>query len=179
MATFKIPAGQLGALLASQARNLPKAVRSGLAAAAEEARDELVHRVPVYRGQLRKAWQTQADPSGRTAATVTNTAPYAGIVERGARPSFVSKAGREALREWVRQRIFRPSGRMRAVSRRDAAAGGRYAQDIDRIVFAIVNTWAKRGRKGGFHVRDALPLLGRRATKEVLQELRELVEHIR
>jgi hypothetical protein len=76
----------------------------------------------------------------------------------------------------VRLKIFRPGRKQRPVSRRDVGPGGPYEREIDSIVWAIVNAWAKRGRKGGFQVRDALPRLGQEATEEVLEQLRQFLE---
>lgn len=177
MATIRIPPGKLGALLETHARKLPEATRAGLSRAAEQARTtELARKLPVYRGVLQNAWEVRTEATGSTAALVTNTAPYAGIVERGARPHWTSKEGRDALREWVRLKIFRPGRRRRPVSRRDTGPGGLYEREIESIVWAIVNAWAKRGRAGGFQVRDALPRLGQEATEEVIEQLREFLE---
>lgn len=171
MATVKVPPGQLGAVLRDAHKKIPKAVRAGLSIAAERGRAHLVARVPTYKGVLRNAWEVRSHLAGPVAAEVTNSAPYAGIVERGARPHWTSEEGKAALREWVRLKLFRPGGRTRAVTPRQAGAGGKYEREIDRIVEAIVHHWAKVGRKGGFHVRDALPTLGRWATAEVVEQL--------
>jgi hypothetical protein len=93
MATIKIPPGQLGAVLETHARKLPQATRAGLSLAAEQGRKELARKIPVYRGVLQNAWEIRTQTTGSTAAVVTNTAPYAGIVERGARPTGPPRRG--------------------------------------------------------------------------------------
>lgn len=183
MATVKVAPGQLGAILRAQAKGMPDAVRAGLSIAAQRGRTHLTSKSPVYTGVLKNAWEAKSHlGGGNVVATVENSAPYAGIIERGARPHWTSPEGIEALRRWVQLKIpvatiarGKRAGKRRTATAAEARPGGKHAAEIDRIVHAIVAHWAKVGRKGKFTVRDALPLLGRWASQEVAEQLRRFI----
>jgi hypothetical protein len=58
----------------------------------------LKHVSPVYDGHFKNAWEVVEDG-------VQNVAPYAGIIERGARPHGVNKAGQEAIMRWAQKKL--------------------------------------------------------------------------
>ena len=101
---------------------------------------------------MKAAWQTIELNDGNGLAQLINTAPYAWIVEEGARPHPVSQAGREAISLWVRRQMLVND-----------------PEEVQRIVEAIVNKLQHHGQKGTFFVRDALK--GGTATKFLRAEI--------
>jgi hypothetical protein len=97
-------------------------------------------RPPVDRGAFRAGWKAKAIEGG---AEITNTMPYASIIEYGAKAENI-KIGRkmiEALTEWVRRK----------------GLAGPEPGDASRIAWAIAQSMAKRGifNEGqGLHVLD-------------------------
>lgn len=193
MPTIRVPPGQVGALIRATARKSPQAVRAGVRVAAERARSFLTTKSPVYTGVHKNAWAVVAQLAGAVLAKVENTSPYAGVIERGARPHRISLDGWLALREWVRIKLFRPTitrgknkGKLssRIVSGPEASSPGpmkgaqgpwgKYGREIDRITNAIAWKIRKHGQKGKFLVRDNLPKFGKWARDEVLEQIARL-----
>lgn len=89
-------------------------------------------------------------------SAVINEAPHAGIVELGARPHKVSKAGVEAIAGWVRRKLrkkFQP---------RSAETGHYKTKKFDEdeamsIAWAIAQKIRKFGQKPRYVMRDSLP----------------------
>lgn len=151
MAVVKVPPGKLGVLIKSRTSRNPAAIMKGLEAAANRGRGVLTEAMPVYKGHLKNAWDV-LKPGPREVA-LYNDAPYAGIIERGARPHSVSPEGFAAIREWVRIKI-----------------GGSDAE-IDSITHAIVWKFRQVGRRGDFPVRKSMKVLRAIAAKEVVKAL--------
>lgn len=147
--TIKIGLQHLQTELKARARQMPRLVVRAQKKAAVKSRVALVRKTPVDRGQMKNGWRVAGDArysprKGRAPIRIVNDAPYAGVVERGARPHRVNRAGRESLEDWARRQL--------GVSRKEARA----------VAFAIAKKLEKEGQKGLFIVQDALP--GLRAT---------------
>lgn len=163
MATIRVEPGKLGLVLRKDKGNIPKVVLQAMRAAAERARAHLVRLSPVDRGLLKNAWRIQRGPGF---VELVNNAPYAGVIERGARPHPVSAEGWLAIYRWVlrkfksqirfvtqrKQQGPLPQGARRAPGRKQADVA---AEITDRIVWKI----QKFGQKGRFIVRDSMPTL--------------------
>lgn len=80
---------------------------------------------PKDRGLAQNSWQANMGPKNprppTPAAWLSNSAPYIGILEKGARPHRVSLDGQRAIYEWV-ERHFRLAGGI-TLSARDMGQG--------------------------------------------------------
>ena len=158
--SIKIGHQHLKAELKARARLMPRLIVRAQKRAANRSRVALVRKTPVDRGQMKNAWRVAGDArysprKGRAPIRIVNDAPYAGVVERGARPHKVSRAGRESLEDWARRKL--------GVSRKEAKA----------ISFAIAKKLEKEGQKGLFIVQEALPEMRRTLQKEFESLLRK------
>lgn len=181
MPTISIKPGQLGATIRKGAVANQKAVQQGVAVAAQRTVAHLKRISPVYDGLFKNAWKVIT--SGRLGAFITNDAPYAGVIEAGARPHGVSAEGREAIREWVRKKVtlinvYKGPGkgkqgpvhkRTRSLTRNEA--DGEFAPWVDEITNAIIHKLATKGQKGLWLVRDNLPLFYRWVREAINEQL--------
>jgi len=104
MAEIQMTEGQLGARLRSDANGLPGVVLRATISAAQRGKALLVKQSPVDRGILRNAWKV-IKLSGDRGAELVNDQPYAGIMERGARPFKMSVEGVFYLKAWVMRKM--------------------------------------------------------------------------
>lgn len=103
MATVKIDFDKLGHRIRSDASGSPRAIKQALFSGAQRGKGLLVKHSPVDRGQLRNAWRVLKFRDG---VSLSNDQPYAGIMERGARPFKIGLAGLQALIGWVKRKIL-------------------------------------------------------------------------
>ncbi len=82
-----------------------KTVRKAVHNTAEVARNILSRSAPVGWGELKASLRLQKQTSKTELAQVTADAPYAGIIERGARPHPVSKDGRDLIARWAKKKF--------------------------------------------------------------------------
>lgn len=154
----------------------PQAIRNGMVTAAERHKSFLKVKSPVDTGRLKGGWQSVPTAKG---VLVFDDAPYAGVVERGARPHGVNEEGRQAIREWIRRKLVRISvantkshGPARTMRTRMLTRGE--AQDdpeVERILQAILKKLATVGQEGKFIVRDSLPKTSNWLGLEILRQL--------
>lgn len=180
MATITVDAGKLGAVIKADCKRLPDVMRQALYAAAQRGRSHLVSVSPVDRGVLKNAWRIATIFGG---FEVINDAPYAGVIERGARPHTISEEGMESLTAWVYRKILLGTTkkakqaavkRARAKLRRResyskgfvgpkqsaaAVAQTDLMKEARRIAEAIRRKIEKFGQEGQYQVRDSMPLL--------------------
>lgn len=104
--------------------------------AAHRGRTLLVRKSPVDRGNFKNAWRVRTIAGG---AEIQNDAPYAGIIELGARPHPVSREGIEALTGWARRHF-----------------PGVDEKEHKSIAFAIAAKLKKYGQKPTYLVRDSM-----------------------
>ncbi len=173
MATFTIKPGELGGLIRSQQKGTLEAIREGSEIAAARVVAYLKTISPVYDGVFKNAWQVMS-ATAKGLAGVSNSAPYAGIIEAGARPHGVSQEGVEAIREWVRKTVTvvatapskqHPQGGAKALSHDDA--NDAFAWWVDEITWAIVKKLKEKGQKGRWLVRDNIGKFGNWAGQEI------------
>lgn len=103
MATVRASSKEVGALLRAAGERVPQQLKGALRVSAERARGKLVSDSPVDMGVFKNAWAVVSRPTG---VSVINSAPYAGIIERGARPHGVNAEGREAIKRWVMRKLL-------------------------------------------------------------------------
>lgn len=161
--TISLTEAQLGARLRSDDVGAQKAVFRAMVSAAQRGKSFIIGKSPVDRGVLRNAWKI-LKLSSQGVVELTNDQPYAGVMERGARPFKISKAGREALEAWVLRKIQDGS----IQPKNPSADPGTAAKSI---AFAISKKFARVGMKGKFFVRDNLPFLASLMDSEVKRSL--------
>ncbi len=186
MATVvRVEPGKLGAVIRADGRNLSGIVKRGARRAAQKTRTRLVRQMPVDRGMLKNAWEITG--FGDKGIELVNTAPYAGVIERGARPFKMPKWVIEGpLAAWVKRKIIGKSlakktnrqGPMTPwAAQRFAASGGfsgrggTWEQEAINIAYAIAAKVAKRGFLGKFHVKHDLPNATRDASVEIMRAI--------
>lgn len=196
MATITIGPGALGARIRADYKGSPKALNRAIFSGLQRGKAYIVGKTPVDRGILRNAWKVVRLSEG--GAELVNDQPYAGIVERGARPFKISSAGIWALKGWV-MRMFK-SGRMvpegagtriiwkRGWDKRLASATGRsqikrtikkrikketLEKQAESIAWAIAKTFEKVGMKGKRFVWKELPKLAQLMEEEINRSLNE------
>lgn len=177
----------MGAVIKTTAQKVPKQVRLRNAAAKRVCRRALIraaHRgravmvrvTPADQGQLKNSWKVRASKGtgiggGRLAATLSNDAPHAGIVEGGARPHPVSNEGIAALHAWV----WRNRKNFGFTTRSGRAQSGKGAKAATLgIAYAIANRIKRHGQEPTFFVKDSMPVLQKQAAREVAKAIAKL-----
>ena len=146
MSVKKIDIGELAFEMVKDNKARKWAVEKGIERAAHRGRALLVKKTPVDRGNMKAAWKAGDD-------YIYNGAPYAGIVEEGARPHKVNREGIEALTGWA--------GRVLGVSETEA----------ESVAWAIAKKIEKEGQEGLFIVKDSMGDLKRFAMEEITRML--------
>ena len=134
---IKIKPSELGKELRARAKKMPDVIRKGSYMAAQRGRSLLVRRTPVDRGLLKASWRAKRG-SGKELATIENDAPYAGIVEFGARPHPVSREGQAAIALWAKRKF------------------GLDEAEAKQVAYLIARRIRRRGQKPTYFVRDSL-----------------------
>ena len=142
MATVKLRPSEVGPTLSTQAKTLPTAIALGsLAVVAQRSVARLAAISPVDMGVFKNAWYATR-VGARKAYKVVNDAPYAGIIERGARPHPVSMEGQIAISHWVKRKI-----------------PGITDREAWKITKRICDKLAAHGQKGLFLAEGLLPTI--------------------
>ena len=132
-------------------RAIPKAAR----AAAMRLKSRLVQRTDELgitdTGILKNSWRVGAGGESGAAATVYSDAPYAGVVELGARPHAVSLDGRQSIARWAMRKL------------------GLDEKEAERAAFAIAKKLELVGQKPRYLVRDCLPDAKRYFAEELVR----------
>lgn len=144
---------QLSKDLKKRIGTLPAEVRKGLLRAAHRARAVMVDKTPVDTGAMKNAWRVVTVNDG---AELINDAPYAGIIEKGARPHTVSQEGIDSIARWVKRKL--------QIADEKEARG---------IAFAISKKLEKEGYKGNFAVQNSMEQFRQFAAEEVLAEIQK------
>lgn len=179
MPTIRVAPGAVGKAIRQDAVGLKGAFRKGTLAAAHKARTRLVRDSPVDRGLLKNAWVVQRNAADTIPVQVENSAPYAGVIERGARPGgLYGQKAIEAIAGWVKRKLLKAGpkrGRVKAgpmTPMQNAKAVDADAEAM-RIARAIVERYRKHGRAGKFFVKKLLPHFSQDAHKEVLHAVQQ------
>lgn len=183
MAVITIKPSQLGAALKREGERHVLAVRRATWSAANKFKARLILATKESgiddRGTYRNSFVVEKTPRG---AIVRNDAPYAGIIELGARPHKVGREVIEMLAEWARRKIrlsgpvqehvkwkTGPSGIPRATVRTTAPKMSR--DDAMSAAYAIAHKIAEEGQEGKFIFRNNMHL----ATKYYAEELARIM----
>lgn len=131
---------------------------AGIRRGAFAGKRHMVKASPTDRGDLRRSWRVERGvvPTRGDAepARLVNDAPHAGIVEGGARPHSVNRAGRESLMGWVRRHF-----------------PGEPVREQRRIVWGIIKKLRREGQKPTWFVRNSLDILTNLAAVAVQKQL--------
>lgn len=165
MPTFRIDPSQLGALFRQQAAAQPAVLHKGAIRGAAHGAAVMPKRSPVDLGFLAASWHLDMTPG---AVSVYNDAPYAGIMERGARPHKTSREARDALYAWVVRHLdYFVAGDIGEMTPERTHIIAR------RITWGITVHWERYGREGTFFVRDSLPMLRKLSAEAMRAEIIE------
>jgi hypothetical protein len=107
-------------------------------------------------GQLRNGWRVIDMPDG--GCKLENSAPHAGVVEMGARPHKVSRAGRQHIAEWAMRKL--------GLDEKEAAS----------FAFALAKKLEARGQEPTYFTRKELETLAGFIPGEVTAEIRKVAE---
>lgn len=189
MSVISISALELPKLLAAHERKMPDAIRAGIRIAAERGRALLVRESPVDQGQYKNSWRVR---DGGNGPEIVNDAPHAGIIEMGARPHGVNRAGIEALTAWALRKLMTgelTSRKSPPVPQRQyknqygtwAARGKRsktpaLEKEARGIAFAIAAKLKKYGQKGLYIVDRNIPKLSKILAAEVARALKKALD---
>lgn len=166
MATVEMTEAELGARLRSDAAGSPKAVFRAMVSAAQRGKGYIVKKSPVDRGILRNAWKV-IRLSIQNIVELTNDQPYAGVVERGARPFKISPDGLTALKYWAKRKLR--SGEL--TPKGPVGSEQELEREANRIAWAIAKKFEKVGMKGKRFVMENLPILASLMDAEVKRYL--------
>lgn len=182
---------QLKPTLRRHAKATLKAVQRGIIRGAFAGERVLVKATPVDQGEMRRAWHVRKTGRKNQPAVLINDAPYAGIIERGARPHKVGFAGWEQIYSWVyRHHAYFAATRtkkgrakrmkkyvMEVTSQRSGAqAETGFDPVISAITWGIVKKIEKEGSRARFFVRDSIPELTVLTSQQVEKRLKRLAE---
>lgn len=175
MAVIVMTEGQLGARLQSDAKGLPKQVFLATFSAAQRGKALLVKESPVDRSILRNAWKVMK-LGNMSGVELVNDQPYAGIMERGARPFKMSSEGIFALKGWVMRKIkagqITPQGMYGPFGKgRKRIRGFDLEREAESIAYAIAKNFEKVGIKGKRFVMKNLLVLAALMDQEVTRYL--------
>lgn len=186
MAIIKITANQLPKELRARVEKTPIVLQRGIVTAAHRGRTYMVRKTPRDRGQLRNAWRVRFRRGGKyVGCNLVNDAPYAGVVEHGARPHAVSREGWESIYEWVRrkglvteeflgwEKAGRGGGRVQVRKTRKIKAGGFDDPDISAITWGIVKKLQRVGQAPTYFVKLSLPRLSKLMRLEVARIIKK------
>jgi hypothetical protein len=150
--------------LARREKEVKRAIARGIRNGTRRGRAVLVMRTPKDTGLLKASWRDSTVGSGARGVVteIFNTAPYAGIVEEGARPHAVSAEGRQAILEWARRHF-----------------PGKTEQELEGITFAICRKLREHGQEPTYFIRNARPELARVMVEEIVRAVQKVADEPR
>lgn len=148
--TLRIDAKRLGKELKARGEQTPTVLMAGMKLAAERGRTLLARETPVDTGAMKARWRVASSP---TELALVNDAPYAGVVEGGARPHAVSLEGRYAIKLWFMRKV--------GLTEKEAA--------IRTEAFCL--KLLTKGWPGKFFIRACLPQLNQQIAETVAMTL--------
>jgi len=184
-ATIKATPGNVGGKINRRNKEAKRVTRRALMRAAHRGRGVMTKQTPVDQGQLKNSWKVRKSMGSgiggdSLAATLTNDAPHAGIVEGGARPHKVGLAGWMAIYDWARRNIqfttTLKSGKNKGKqSKPRSMSHDEYSNPmLSEITWGIVNRIAKFGQEPTYFVRNSMWQLHNIAIQEVAKALEKL-----
>lgn len=182
MTSFTVTPEQLSKVLANHAKKLPIAFQKGSLKAAHRTRAFLVRNSPVDTGTFKNSWVVVGNGNGVNGGSrVHNFSPIAGIIELGARPHKVNRAGIEALTLWARRKILTGMTRKAYVAsgrKPPKTKKGRSWKDVEaeNIAWAIAKKLEKVGQKGTYLVQNNIWVFHGYLEIEVAREVAKILQ---
>jgi len=176
MAVLSATPGNIGGKVKRRNAEAKRVSARALGRAAHRGRAVMVRQTPVDQGQLKNSWKARRSlgtgiGAGNIAATLTNDAPHAGIIESGARPHPVSNEGIAALHAWV----WRHRASFNLVTASGRPASGKAAKKAALgIAYAIAAKIQREGQKPTYFVKKSMPQMHNIAIQEVAKALEKL-----
>jgi hypothetical protein len=142
---------KLAAVIKADAKGIrAQAIDEGLRYGTLRGRAFLVGRSPVDLGMLKNAWDVVTTlEKGDKAYSLDNTAPYAGVVERGIQPGANISGAFRSLVGWIERKGLAPKG----------------SKEAESFAWAIIKKVQREGRKGQWFVKKSMPDLARLLTE--------------
>lgn len=149
--SIRLEPGQLGVALRAGGKKHKEAIDRGTRLAAYRSMAHLKTVSPVgVHAALKNGWHVVHLLGGYS---VRNSAPYAGIVERGARPHPVSKAGIESITEWA--------AKVLGVDEKEARS----------VAYAIAHRIREEGQEPTWFVKNEMPRMIEFLRLEILSSI--------
>jgi hypothetical protein len=150
----RLTPAELQRVLIKTRQSLPEIFKDAAFVSGERSRATFVRKSPVDTGRHRASWKTKKSAAG---VLVENDAPYAGIIERGARPHAVSEEGREAITRWAMRKF------------------GISVDEAEKMAQGIINKLRAHGQKGTFVVEKNLDNSAKWLAEEITRLLTRLL----
>src|ERR1700679_2145396 len=103
MPTINLKLGQLSGELLKDIQRSKKGLNAGLRQAADQSVSILKELTPEDTGNMKNSWEVVVDSLN---VEVVNNDPISGIINSGARPHPVSKAGQDAILSWAMRKGY-------------------------------------------------------------------------
>lgn len=160
---IELKLGQLAEALQRDIKARKAAVNKGIGAAALRGRALLTGKTPTgATSAMRAAWKVRnargANGQFASGYVIENSAPYAGIVELGARPHKVSPQGILAIQFWAQRKL------------------GMDAREANALAHGVAHKLATEGQKGTYYVEKSLPELSLILDAEIIRYLTTAVK---
>lgn len=154
MSKIRLTPAKFARSLIKRAGGITKAVDKGIETGAHRGMAILVARTPSgATSKMRQSWSVNG--KGRR-VEIHNDAPYAGIVEKGARPHPVNEEGIAAITHWARRKL------------------GLNAVDAEGLAQGVAWKLRRKGQKPTHFVRDSMDDLRDALADEVARELKKV-----
>lgn len=170
--TVAVDANLAGKLVRGLESRFAKAASRGMVRGAMRARAMLQRATPKSQGQAKGSWAlhraTLIAVGDQILATWVNDAPYAGVLELGARPHPVNPEGWQAIYRWVETHRSLFSGFGAAQPRVSFTPGPFRGPDpqVEAVTNGIVRKIAREGQRPTYFIRNMLDDLTRVAELE-------------
>lgn len=153
--SIKLTPAEFAADIQKRIRVMPDIIMKGVNEGAEWGRNLLASRTPLgVTSQMKRSWDTKK-PSKKS-TNIENSAPYAGVVEEGARPHSVSAEGKASIALWARRKL------------------GATDQEAQQIAEGVAWKLRKQGQKPTYFVRDSLDEIRTFTAQSVIAAIREI-----
>lgn len=156
MATFQLDMRQFARDLERRVKEIPKEIKKGVVEGARKGKRTLQAANPRDTSKMADDWSVDVDEGEKIAVTIKNDAPYAGIVEVGARPHGVNAEGLESIRQWAIRKL------------------GVTQEEAEQVAWAVAAKLKARGQKPTYFVKNNLENITKETAVEVKHKLIQL-----
>ena len=139
MARITLPLEMLEKDLTRRFKAIPRAIKDSVEQAAGDGRTILRKKTPKDTGSLERAWRVKADKD----VELVNEMPYAGVVERGAKPHGVDENAIASITDWAQRKI------------------GLSEKEAQGLAFGLAKKIGEKGQEPTFFVKNSLDELSK------------------